>query len=380
MDPSQSIDLPTLTPIVRKSVKNNEFTIQDWTVNQLGGGAGNPVSVGLYRFKGIGKDHVDRKVNWSVILKIIQSPANVGWVNFGEGDDQTHWNYWKREQLIYQSGFLDTLPSGMSAPRCLGVAEHPGNISWLWLEDITDSDNGEWTVDRYTQTARLLGRFNGTNALKLLSTPPFPWLGKHRIRSWLSLNPWQNIPWGHPQTLTRYPKPEVNYFLKMLNEQNRFLTTMENMPQTICHGDTYPTNFKSRRSPNGQQEIVVLDWALANIAPVGADLGQLVFGAQTNLKHVNPIEIDTMLFENYLNGLKEAGFQIDRQVVRFGYTAFAAFHVGLFQLYILSEALKKDKTSGEHTIESPRISECFEVTMAHEAYRLLEVIPNGNLR
>ena len=376
MNPSfavQSIDLSTLTPIVRKLVKNNKFIVAEWSMDQLGGGAGNPVSVGLYRFKGMGKDQEGRSIPWSVILKIIQSPANVGWENLGEGNDQTHWNYWKREPLIYQSGFLETLPRGLSSPRCFGVVEHPGNVIWLWLEDITESDKEVWTLDHYARIAHLLGRFNGQSTLQS-STPPFSWLGKQRIRSWLATTPWQTIPWEHPQTLTRYPKPELNSFARMLVDHERFLTKMESLPQTVCHGDTYPTNFMSRRLPDGQQEIVALDWALAGIAPVGADLGQLVFGAQTNLKEVKQTEIDTELYENYLDGLKESGCQFERQFVRFGYTAYAALQVGLFQLYSLSESLKNAEIVKKQTIERPVILECFEVTMANEAYNLLEEI------
>lgn len=374
MNPSytvQSIDLSTLIPIVRKSAKNDKLNIKEWSVDQLGGGAGNPVSFGLYRFQGLGYDQENVNIHWSVILKIIQSPANLGWENFGEGNDQTHWNYWKREPLIYQSRFLETLPQGLSAPHFFGIVEHPGNIIWLWLEDITDSENEIWTLDRYAQIARLLGRFNGKCALQS-STPPFAWLGKQRIRAWIAMIPWHTIPWEHPQTLTRYPKPESNSFARMLIDHERFLTKMEGLPQTICHGDTYPTNFMSRRLPDSQQEIVALDWALASIAPVGADLGQLVFGAQTNLKEINSVNIDQVLFENYFEGLKDSNCHLEYQLVRFGYTAYAAMQVGLFQLHFLSEALTNEKIVIEQMVERASISQCFEVTMANEAYQLLD--------
>ena len=112
----QSIDELTLTPIVRQVLRRDGVHLLHWQVSQLGGGAGNPVSMGLYRFAGSGLDR-DERVPWSVILKIIQSPANVGWKNMGEGDDPTHWNYWKREPLVYRSDLLATLPAGVAAPR-----------------------------------------------------------------------------------------------------------------------------------------------------------------------------------------------------------------------------------------------------------------------
>ena len=97
----QSIDASTLTPIVRQSLRRDAFQLQSWQMNQFAGGFGNPVSLGLYRFEGTGQDR-DRSGTLVGDPELIQSPANVGWVDMGEGEDQSHWNYWKRETLIYR--------------------------------------------------------------------------------------------------------------------------------------------------------------------------------------------------------------------------------------------------------------------------------------
>lgn len=368
----QSIDASALTPIVRQSVRRDTFSIQDWHVSQLGGGAGNQVTLGLYRFEGTGQDQ-DEPIRWSVILKIIQSPANVGGVNLGEGDDQTHWNYWKREPLVYQSGLLETLPGGLAAPRCFGIVEKPDNIVFLWLEDITGSVVGAWSLDRYDLAARHLGQLNGIY-LSERSLPSFPWFSKHRIQQWIEGVPWQTFPWEHPQVLEHYPRLEANSFQHMLAEHERFLATLEKLPQTVCHNDTYPTNFVSRDLPNGEQQTVALDWALTGIAPVGADLGQLVFGAQNNLKEVNRDDIDIALFESYVAGLRDSGCKVEPQLVRFGYTAYAALQVGLFMVFWLSRELEQNGTAVEQAAEPSASPECFEVIMAKEAYKLLDEI------
>lgn len=370
--PLQSIDISLLTPIVRHSVHRDTLSIQDWHVSQLGGGAGNPVSLGLYRFEGIGQDQGER-MTWSVILKIIQSPANKDLENLGEGDDQTHWNYWKREPLIYQSGLLETLPGGMAAPRCYSIVEMPGNVIWLWLEDIIDSYKGAWPLELYAAAARHLGQLNGIY-LSERPLPSYPWFSRRRIQQSITLVPWQTIPWEHPQVLERYPGLETNSFQRMLAENERFLAKLERLPQTLCHGDTYPTNFMSRNLPNGQQQIVALDWALAGIGPVGADLGQLVFGAQNNLKEISRIEVDKALFESYLAGLRDSGCKVEPQIVHFGYTAYAALQVGLFQVFLLSGALEQNETTIRRVAEHIASPECFEVVMADEAYTLIDAI------
>jgi hypothetical protein len=370
----QSIDASTLTPVVRQALQRDLLQILDWRVNQLGGGAGNPVSVGLYRFEGAGQDREER-LTWSLILKIIQSPANVGEVNLGEGDDQSHWNYWKRELFLYQSDLLKTLPEGMAAPQCYATIERPGNIAWLWLEDVIDAYEGVWTLERYAWTARHLGRLNGSYLSKSPWTA-FPWLGKHLTRQWVHIlaPDWQAIPWDHPRVLNRYPRPERNPFRRMLLDNARFLAKLDLLPKTVCHGDTYPTNFKARHLSGGEDQTVALDWALAGIAPLGDDLGQFAFGAHTNLKAADPADIDEALFESYLDGLRDTGCSADPQQIRFGYTASAALRIGLFQLVLLGEELKKNETVLEHAVSPAPIPDCFEVTMANEAYELLETI------
>jgi len=201
----QWIDNNRLTPVVRQVVHRETLQLQDWRVTQLGGNAGNPVSLGLYRFEGNGMDG-DEPVAWSVILKILQSPANVGWQNMGEGEDQTHWNYWKRELYVYQSGLLEVLPEGMAAPRCYGVEELPGNMALMWLEDIRDSMDSAWPLERYALAARHLGRLNGMFTSDH-SIPAIPWLSLDRNRQWVTPPAiWEAIPWDHPRVRGGIPR------------------------------------------------------------------------------------------------------------------------------------------------------------------------------
>jgi hypothetical protein len=369
----QDFDVSELEMISRQVLRCDSLQIEDWQVNQLGGGAGNPVSVGLYRFEMSGQVE-NAQLSWSVILKIIQSPANTGWQNMGEGEEETHWNYWRRELLIYQSGLLETLPEGLAAPRCFGVEDRPGDIAWLWLEDIRDSLDGSWTLERYALTARHLGRLNG-----LFTTgqfvPEMPWLSQQRNRQWVNhMADWHSFPWDHPRLLERQPAPIDNPFRAMVLDSERFLARLESLPVSLCHGDTYPTNFMARQPSDGNQQTVAFDWALAGIQPLGDDLGQFVYGAQMNLANASPDEVSDCLFENYLEGLRESGCQVDAQLIRFGFVAAAALRVGLFQLILLQEDLKKDGKNQSAGQSAKALPDCFEVRMAREAYQMLEAM------
>jgi hypothetical protein len=367
----QSIDDRTLMVVVRQALGSEILQLRGWQVSELGGGAGNPVSAGLYRFEGIGQENLE-PVPWSVILKIIQSPANVGWENMGEGDDRSHWNYWKREMLAFQSGILRTLPAGLTAPRCYGTLELPENLAMLWLEDIRDSYAGKWPLDRYALTARHLGLLNGS----FLCSRPLPevdWFSRERNRQWMILaQDWHSSTmWEHPLARKRYGNPEKNAFRHFLAEAERFLTALDQLPKTLCHGDTFPTNFMARRLSSGQEQTVALDWALMGIQPIGDDLGQFVFGAQNYLSEISKEEITRSLFEQYLDGLRENGCRLDEIQVRFGFTAGAALRVGLFQLFLLGELIKQSKLTNEGDVEYATAPDCFEVVMAKEAIELI---------
>lgn len=362
------IDNTSLEAVLRRSSGRAAFQLREWQANPLGGNAGNPVSAGLYRITGTGWD-AHESVVASVVLKVIQSPANVGWKNMGEGDDPTHWNYWKREAFIYRSDLLEKLPEGVFAPRCWGVEERPGQVIWLWLEDIRDSLDGVWTLERYALTARHLGRLNGMYALPA-AAPAYPWLGVNLTGQWLSQMHPEGFPWEHPLVLKRYPK--CNAFRRMLGDGERINAALASLPRTLCHGDTYPTNFMSRRTADGQEGTVALDWALANMAPVGDDLGQFTLGVQNQLKNHPPEEITNRLFESYLVGLREGGCQVDARLVQFGFCASAALRVGLFQVMMMNLAIEQGELSPVGDAEEGQELECFEIRMANEAYTLLE--------
>jgi len=365
----QAINESKLATIVRRSLQRDNFQIQGWRVSRLDGGVGNPVSNGLYRFEGIGMDR-DEWLDWSVILKVIQSPANLGYTNFGEGEDQDHWNYWKRELLVYRSGWLETLPEGLNAPHCYEAIELPGNKAGIWLEEIKDSYSGIWTLYRYALAARHLGRLNGAY-ISRRELPSYPWLSQQRTRQWLNLVPWQDFPWDHPRVQQQFPSSEGNSFRRMLEDHERFVARLDQLPRTISHGDTYPTNFKSRRMYHGHEQTVALDWALTGIEPIGDDLGQLVYGTWINLKGYKLQDISETLFAGYLNGLQDKYCQVDPVLVRFGYTASAALRVGLFKLILLRQELAKENHLAAHLISPPAPMDTFETVMADEATRLL---------
>lgn len=368
----RSINESRMSTIVRQALNRSNFRIQGWRARKLEGGAGNPVSMGVYRFEGVGSDR-NEWLDWSIILKIIQSPANLGYDNFGEGQDQSHWNYWKRELMLYQSRWLESLPEGMRAPACYDAVEIPGNIGGIWLEDVKDSFSGNWPLHRYALAARHLGRLNGIY-ISRRELPAFPWLSRQRTRQQLKTSPWQNFPWDHPLIWQQFPNSGMENFRSMLQENEHFLARLDQLPKTISHGDTNPSNFISRHLPRSLEQTVAMNWSQAGIEPLGYDLGQLVYGTYTSLKGYKLRDISETLFTSYINGLQDSGCRVDLQLIRFGYTASAAFRIGLSKLARLDGQLKRQEDFLPHSTNHSLIAEPFESFMANEAYRLLDIM------
>ncbi len=347
-DQLQALDRETLVGPIRRMLHSDTADVLDWEGCQLGGGAGNPVSLGLYRIAGRGR-HRGQVLTWSLVLKIAQSPANVGVANMGEGDDPAHWNYWKREMYLYRSGLLDRLPEGLAAPRCFGVEERPGDTIWLWLEEVEDRYSGAWPLERFGLAARHFGRFSGAY-LQDRRARAFPWLSVGLLRQWnADLSTWaplfaeyhpRSCAWDHPLVRQFYPPPDSNPFLHVMENRERFLEALNRLPQTLCHKDAYPTNLMVRLRRDGVEETVAVDWAMAGWGPLGEELAQLALGALDRSEGAELSEIDRVVFGGYLDGLRDSGWRGDARLVRFGYVASAVFRLGLIPLWMLSEVFE----------------------------------------
>src|SRR3954471_18290507 len=94
----QALNQTALTALVRQVLHNDTALVTTWAYQPLSGGAG--LLAHLYRVAG-NAELVDQIVPWSLILKVSQASQ-------GSRDPASVW-YWKREALVYQSGFLAQL-------------------------------------------------------------------------------------------------------------------------------------------------------------------------------------------------------------------------------------------------------------------------------
>ena len=283
---------------------------------------------------------------WSIVLKIARNAIHLG----QSTADPSNPAYWKREPLLYQSGLLDHLPAGIVAPRCYGVDEPDANSAWIWLEHVSDSSEERWSIRRHTEVARQLGVFNGTYvAAGSLPTAPFL---SHSQR-WATAAAWSTL---FPQIAAARELPIVRQTWsaglqrrveQISDDSGAFYAALDRLPLTFCHLDAFRRNLLIRKRTQSSEETVAVDWAFTGVGPVGADLAPLV-GVNIVIGGIRPDqlseldasafrayigELDASAFGAYLDGLREAGWDDDPQLVRLGYTASVVLRYALYPIW-----------------------------------------------
>lgn len=309
-----------LPAVVRTTLGAPDTALGAWDATPLLGGV-NAFNAARSLFLIRGTAHVGPgEQPWCVILK--------GYAPIAELADPTHRDYWKREWLLYHSGFLATLP-GLRAPRCYLADERADGTAWLWLEYVEEEGERAWSHARWALAARHLGQFNGAS---LVGPPPpaRPWLGGGRLRAWVE----HHRPLvariaaapDNPDVRHWWPRPVVAAILRLWDEHDTLCTALERLPQTFGHGDAIRRNLLSRRAVDGTEETVAIDWEHAGLYAAGEEVGQTlsVASAFYDLDPADLPTLDEALFASYLDGLRDAGWRGDPRPVRFAYTAHAA--------------------------------------------------------
>jgi hypothetical protein len=319
-----SIDRATLTPLVRRVLGSETVEIVGWHRQRIHGGAGLNASV--HRFAGNGRDE-DTTRPWSFILKAIRASS--------EADDPSALGYWKREPLAYKSGLLEDLPGDVAAPRCFSVIEKPDGEIWLWLEDIRDEIGPHWTLEHYGLVARQLGQFNGAYLVGRPS-PSWPWLSSGWLHAYVAQAA-QAIALlrdsvGRPLIHRWLAGNGAEALFHLWAERETLFTALGHLPSTFCHLDAFRRNLFIRHSVDGRNQMVAIDWAYAGTGTIGHEIAPLTMASIVffEIEVSRGLDLDEIVYESYLDGLRDAGWHGDPRMVRFGYLATVAlrYHIG----------------------------------------------------
>ncbi len=312
-----ALDAAELLDVVRQDQRDPHFVILDWTANTLSGRTtGEPD--GLWRFHGRGRSG-DAIRPWAVVLKILEDPAN--------DMEPNHLWHRQREYLAHASGLLAGLPGHVAQPRRYAASKREGS-AWLWMELVADTTDGAWNLADYGYAARQLGCFNGACATGA-PLPNHPWLAQNHIETWLSIFRQDDV-WSHLAVQQSFSAQLRSQVTDLWRDQDRFLSVLRRLPQCFSHFDYKRSNLFLRKDTAGRREVVAIDWGDCGFGALGGDLTRLV-GASTffhDWDAARVAELDAVAMQAYLDGLRDAGWYGDPELVRLAYVTWFALDWG----------------------------------------------------
>jgi Phosphotransferase enzyme family len=290
-----------------------------------------------------------RDSSWSVVLKVLRHVTEGPGSAWSSHDDPHHPFYWRREADALTSDLLARLDcggGGLRAPRCHGVVERTDGSAAVWMEDVVGEPGTGWSLPRYRQAAEHLGSAQARWAAGDLSGR---WLSRGWLRTYLdrrgsSFDGVLDDPdgWRHPLVKATLPVERAPEFRQLWADRARFLTTVQEFPETLCQLDFHPGNLF-----DVDGRTVVIDWAFAGIGHLGEDAGALVVDVVTDF-HLEPADLGQLfdiVVEGYADGLSAGGLRLPIGKVRRAVAAGAVARYGW-----LAPALVSWAASGRPTM------------------------------
>ena len=335
----QAIGAAELEAPVRHALGETSARVTAWRHQAVAYDFLNPSSGGVYRFAGTAVT-ARGEADWSLILKVTRSPEG--------GDDPVPAELvetrreavrWDRELLAYESGFLGSVAGTLVAATCHGGVRREGETGWLWLEDLGGDASGPWPPDRWEHVARALGAFNG-GFLVSRELPDHDWLGRRWLRVWATqLTPYHfghELPFGRlwDDALVRraYDAALRDRLERLWAAREDVMAAIEALPQTCAHLDAHRRNLFLRDGA-----VVAIDWGLLGLAAPGEEIASTLVGTVASGEAgVDEAEaLAATLFDGYVTGLRDSGWNGEERDVRLGFAgtaglrAFSVLRLGL---------------------------------------------------
>jgi hypothetical protein len=248
---------------------------------------------------------------------------------------------------------LRQLKGQLVAPRCFDVIQYAANEFWLWLEDAGEAEQVRWSTERYRLIAGHIGQFTG-EGLQNKAWLANAWLGKdlHRAQAHEMQSIFvEQLPRVQDDPLVQrfLPTDTTQRIMALWHDREIFFGALDRLPQTVCHRDACHVNLFSRQALDGAIQTVAIDWEDVAQGAVGEDLVSLVIVSllSNHIAFSDSLEFDALVFEKYLQGLRDRGWTGDPKSVRLGYTA-ACIRYGLALVHYIVGFAGDEKRRSQH--------------------------------
>jgi len=372
------INVNVLTPFVQKALGNPNVRITKWKYYIVKGDWTSSKRL-VCRIYGRAKVQ-EEEYPWSIFLKV-PNPT------------QTHLDVWRREQfqreaLLYQSGILDNLPGGISAPRCLGIVEYLDDEPWMWLEDVAGSPSLEWPLEQFKIAAHHFGILQGA-FLSGAALPDYAWLDTSGwLRQELAMST-ERIPLilekfqVNPLTRKLYNSEIGERLRRLWADRKVFFEALDRLPMSLCHGDFNYTNLFARYLPDGKNQTVAIDWQYAGLRQIGGDIAGLIADSSiipVRRKTAEPEEFTELILGGYLSGLEEAGWKDHTRIARFACLARLVLPWNFYLLQSLNGQIlrqplcEESRSQLEKKLDEYVRRQMFLLKLEEEARTLLKIV------
>jgi hypothetical protein len=186
----------------------------------------------------------------------------------------------------------------------------------------------------------------------------------------------------HPVMRRVYPPDLVDASLRIWAAREELAAALDRLPRTLCHGDTTRRNLFARRSPDGSEQTIAIDWAGVGTGWIGWEMRQITRSTLLlrEVDWADAEELERMVFDGYLVGLRDAGWRGDPRLVRLGLAGENALmsmglNAGVFRVLVDRRHPNLIRDWGL-TIEGAvdHVAECVrtQLNLGNEALQLLD--------
>ena len=311
-----------------------------WHAEPLTHNPGNAVTASIWRIVADG---------FSAVVKVV-SGSRVTVPHWASSEDPTHFNYWRREALVYEHDLVaEWTGTGLRAPRLLALVHRDDGDIAMWLEDVTSAPGFLWSVGRLVPVARALGRAHARPA------PEHDWLSRGYLRRYIESKPYDfdlledDAAWSKPLVRDHFPPGLRAEMIRLHRDREAFLSILDRLPRAWCHLDFWPNNII--RATDGST--VVVDWGFTGDGAVGEDIGNLIPDSvfDLHLPSTALAALDRRLVGAYIDGL---GGHVDPRLVRLAVCASSVKYDWLTPLMLDMADKEQRDYGGERPVDAAR--------------------------
>ncbi|TCO46958.1 hypothetical protein EV646_106197 [Kribbella antiqua] len=249
----------------------------------------------------------------TIVRKELRKPVDsVG--PWAASEDPRHWNYWRRELEVYGDDVLRRQLADAGLPLPEADVEEQVDGAVLSMEDVDGTAGTSLALVDHAALAKACGRWQARPA----GERPWTSVGFLRDYSTTRAVPWEllddDAAWQQPLVKQTWPTGLRSAWVGLLNHRDELLDLVASLPRARCHLDFWVSNVIRR--PTG--EFTLLDWAFTGDGALGEDIGNHIPDAVFDLfwPAERIAELAETCIDNYLDGLREAGWRGDPDLVR----------------------------------------------------------------